>query len=403
MLRRLISGIGLGLAGALCCTALLVAAPSHTPVADAAMLGNNATVKNLLEHGADVNAAQADGMTALHWAAVNGDVDLAKMLMYAGADVNASTRVGGYTALDIAAKDGHAEMVEALLKGGADPNGADEHGTTPLMLASASGNVQAVSDLLTAGAKVNAVESVKHETALMFAAANGRTDVVNALLDHGADWRPTTAILNWTKLPKGDPRLPDFSKFFSKNYAKKGAKGKPGATAAAPGAAKAGVKPAVMQAADKAPAPKKADAVDANVVVAQPNRGAQAGAGGNGDNPFLKYPKEVGTQGGLTALLFAARQGYTDTVQALLKHGADINQIDPGDHTSPLMIAIINGRFDLADQMLKEGANPNLAEVSGATPLYAVLNCVWSDKALYPQPTAYKQQKTGYLTLMKDL
>ncbi len=427
MLRRMMSGIGLGLAGALCCSVLLAAAPSHTPVADAAMVGNVATVRSLLTHGADVNAAQQDGMTALHWAAINGDVDLAKMLLYAGADVSASTRVGGFTALDIAAKDGHAAMVEALLKGGADANGTDVHGTTPLMLAAESGSVQAVNDLLAAGAKVNATEQVKHETALMFASANGRTDVVNALLDHGADWKPATSTVDWAHLPKGDPRLPDFSRYFKsggkagakkgptqggagrKADAKKSAANAPKAenNAAANASPKAATEAAPKDA--KLAMPKKADGKAkkdgaSDAVVALPNRGQQAGAGGGaGSNPFLQYPRLVGKQGGLTALLFASRQGYTDTVEALLKHGADVNEVDPGDNTSPLLIAVINGRFDLAEKLLQAGANPNLAQKNGVTPLYAVLNCVWSDKALYPQPTAYKQQQTDHITLMRDL
>ena len=111
----------------------------------------------------------------------------------------------------------------------------------------------------------------------------------------------------------------------------------------------------------------------------------------------------MGTQGGLTALEFATRQGNVGAARALLAGGADLNQADPGDHTTPLLSAIINGHFDLAEELLARGANPNAAQVNGVTPLYAALNCVWASRTLYPQPTAYRQQKTTYLKLMEDL
>jgi cytohesin len=90
-------------------------------VADAAMHGNRETVRALLKQGGDVNAAQGDGMTALHWAASNNDVELAAMLIHAGANVRAATRINGFTPLMMAARSGHAAMVGALLDSGADP------------------------------------------------------------------------------------------------------------------------------------------------------------------------------------------------------------------------------------------------------------------------------------------
>ena len=108
-------------------------------------------------------------------------------------------------------------------------------------------------------------------------------------------------------------------------------------------------------------------------------------------------------QGGLTPLLYAVRQGYQESTDALLKAGADINQPSAGDSTSPLLMAVINGHFDLAKSLLEKGANPNTASANGVTPLYGVLNVEWAPKALYPQPRAHMQQKTGYLDLMKQL
>ncbi len=128
-------------------------------------------------------------------------------------------------------------------------------------------------------------------------------------------------------------------------------------------------------------------------------KGAQKKAGPH----RISYAELVGTQGGLTALLFASRQGDLKTITALVDAGADVNEIDPGDKISPLLIAIINGRFDAAMYLLDHGANPNLAEANGVTPLYGVVNCQWHPKSEFPQPLDYAQQKTDYLTLMKAL
>src|SRR5215212_9535138 len=101
-------------------TALVAAAPSGASVADTAMRGDREAVRALLKQGADVSAAQGDGMTALHWAAERGDAALAEMLLYAGANVGAVTRIGQYTPLHLAGKTGSAAVVKALLAGGAN-------------------------------------------------------------------------------------------------------------------------------------------------------------------------------------------------------------------------------------------------------------------------------------------
>ena len=87
--------------------------------------GDAAAVKALLKKGADVNAAQGDGMTALHWAASHGDAALAQMLLSAGANIRATTRLGGITALHMASQGGHAQVVAALIAAGADANTID--------------------------------------------------------------------------------------------------------------------------------------------------------------------------------------------------------------------------------------------------------------------------------------
>src|SRR5438309_6637798 len=114
-------------AGVLALTALMYAAPV-APVADAAMAGNKDAVRTLLKQAADVNAAQGDGMTALHWAAMKDDADLVQTLLFAGANVRATTRIGSYTPLVLAAKNGSAEAMAPLLNSGADVNAATANG-----------------------------------------------------------------------------------------------------------------------------------------------------------------------------------------------------------------------------------------------------------------------------------
>ena len=92
----------------------------QSPVADAAAAGDIAAVRRLLKEGSDVNAAQGDGMTALHWAAMRGDAEMVTVLLYAGANVRATTRLGGYTPLHLASQRGHEAAIAALVEGGAE-------------------------------------------------------------------------------------------------------------------------------------------------------------------------------------------------------------------------------------------------------------------------------------------
>src|SRR5690606_12643970 len=116
----------------------------------------------------------------------------------------------------------------------------------------------------------------------------------------------------------------------------------------------------------------------------------------------LSYDELIGKKGGLTPLLFAAREGYVESVLALLDAGVDINQLS-ADHTTPLLIATINGHFDLAKLLLERGADPNIASDAGATPLFAAINAQWAPKVSFPQPVAYQQQSVDYLALMELL
>ena len=123
--------------------ALLVATaatPPDSPVADAAMRGDLEQVRELLRSGADVNAPQSDGLTALHWAADNGDAAVARVLIYAGANLGPLTRNDAYTPMHMAARGGHADVIASLLEAGADPGVATSRtGVTPMHLAAKPG------------------------------------------------------------------------------------------------------------------------------------------------------------------------------------------------------------------------------------------------------------------------
>src|SRR5262245_25494512 len=360
-----------------------------SPVADASMAKDAAAVKALIAKGADVNTPQGDGMTALHWAAKNGDAPLAQMLLYAGANVRATTRLGGYTALHLASQAGATDVVKTLLAAGAHPNAQTATGATALMLAATSGRAEAVTALLEVGANPNAVESANGETALMFAAALDRADVVRLLLQRGADARLTSTVVDRSGTTPPEEKLQQEIRDAQNARSAQAAKAATEASAAS-------------QAASAAPAAsvaeRSATAVPARAAAPQASATAVAGV----TRPFT-FSELIGRQGGLTALHFAARQGALRTVQALVEGGADIDQASPADRVSPLLIATINGQFDTAKYLLDRGANPNLASEARMTPLYAALNVEWAPRMFYPQPRAHLQQQTGYLDLAKAL
>jgi ankyrin repeat protein len=342
----LVTGLGVWL------TTARPSAQSPSAVADAAMRQDHEAVRALLRDGADVNTAQGDGMTALHWAATYGDAALAETLLYAGANVRATSRLGRFTPLHVASQGGAAGVVTALVARGADLAAATGTGATALMLAAQSGHVATVTALLAATVDVNAVERAHGQSALMFAAAYDRAEVVRLLVARGATVDLTSTVVDLAALTDpgdGEGRPPE---------------PQGGQTAAA----------------------------------AAPRRPAQAGVAG-ATRPF-RYNELIGSQGGLSALHFAARQGATAAVRALVDAGADVNLRSPGDRTTPLLIATLNGHFDLARYLVERGADPNLTSTGGAAPLYAVLNVQWAPKAAYPQPRAYLQQQTTHLELM---
>jgi ankyrin repeat protein len=157
-------------------------------LADAAEKMDRAAVRTLLKQRVDVNAPQVDGMTALHWASYQDDLETASLLVRAGANVKAGNRYG-VTPLSLACTNGNSAMVELLLKAGADPNGALPGGETALMTASRVGSLGSVKALLARGAAVQHHDERRGQTALMWAAAEGHADVAEALIEAGADVR----------------------------------------------------------------------------------------------------------------------------------------------------------------------------------------------------------------------
>ena len=354
-----------GLAGACCLAGVLHAAGPAASVAEAAKDGDREAVRALLARGADVNLAEGDGMTALHWAASRGDVEVARLLVAGGANVKAATRLGSYTPLHLAAQAGSAPIVELLAAHGAEVDAVTLTGATPLMFAAADGDRVSVKALLDAGANPNATEPARGHTPLMFAAAADRLDAVKVLLAHGADPNRETKVVDLAALSRdGDPD--------GRNL---------GQPAGARGAANRSEPPASGRRPARAPQKPRVAGVD---------------------RQFL-LNELVASEGGMTPLLFAARQGYADLVSTLLDSGVSVNQVKGGDGTSALLIATINGQFDVGRLLLERGADPNLAAENGATPLYAAINVQWAPRTLYPQPRAYLDQKLGYLDFMKLL
>ena len=160
----------------------------ESPVADAAKNGDIALIKQLLKGGVEVNEPQGDGMTALHWAAERGNTELGEVLIYAGANPIAGTRIGQYKPLHLAAKKGYADIIKILLDAGIDPNiKTSNSGSTALHLASGSGHTESVTSLLLAGAQVIIRENAWGQTPLIFAAASNHVGVMHALIDAGAN------------------------------------------------------------------------------------------------------------------------------------------------------------------------------------------------------------------------
>jgi ankyrin repeat protein len=337
-------------------------------LADAVMRQDYPTVDRLLAaKGAknDVNAAQADGTTALHWAAYHGDAKIASKLLAARANASALTDTG-ITPLSLACESGNPELVRLLLKSGADANQPLGNGETPLMMAARTGRVPVLEALLAGGAKIDTAEKLRGTTALMWAAANSNADAVRFLIAKGADINARSATVAPGRQPYLAPPGRERIQEFIDGTGLRGAiveQDKPDAQA--PGAKP---DPAEREAAKKR--------FDAEIVAA---KGAISKF--PAPAPYSKRgPKQFG---GLTPLLFAAREGDIESVKALLDAGADVNQTSEYGWTA-LLVATQNRYYKLGAFLLERGANPNLANVGGWNPLYLATDNRNIERGEYP-------------------
>jgi ankyrin repeat protein len=436
---------------ALGCAALLwllvagVTSGAGSEVADAAQKGDRAAVQKLIQQKADVNAAQVDGATALHWAVYRDDAQTADLLIRAGANVKAANSEG-VTPLSMAALYGNAPMIDKLIKAGADAKQRGPNGETMVMYAARNGNPSAVTVLLEAGAEVNVHEPIRGTTALMWAVEQKHPEAVKVLLAAGAD---PTAKSGGAGLPRNymAPRLNQRAVLLAQDRRRRAAAagityeeqlsldqksgaeiggqrglgqalgpdgnplpatpGRQGTAAPATpgqqggGAAAAPTTPAPAPAAETPAAAQPATQQPAAALPAgqqpatggrgrgraggQPPAGAPAQTDTDDDNDFV-VAGLVGTGGGgLTPLVFAAREGDIESAQLLLDAGAPINETTEYGWT-PLLTAVNNRNYRVASMLLDRGADPNLANKGAWTPLYLATDNRNIEGGDYPVP-----------------
>ncbi len=272
----------------------------------------------------------------------DGDRAGAIALLKQRADVNAA-EPDGTTALDWAVRQDDRELVDLLIKAGANVKAANRYGVTPLYLACVNGSAPVIAKLLDAGADANAA-TTEGETPLMTVARTGSVEAAKVLLAAGADvnskeqWRQQTPLM-WA-VAESHPEM---------------------------------AQELIAHGAD----------VNARQVT------------WNWERQMTKEPREKWMPlGGLTPLLFAARQGCLDCARILLKAGAQIDATDPND-TSPALMAVINGHYDFAAFLLDQGADPNVADETGRTALYAAVDMHTMPGSNRPAPSEIENKLTS--------
>jgi uncharacterized protein len=304
------------------------AAPVNSPVADSAMKGDTAALRVLIQKKADVNAVQADGATAIQWAAYRNDVEMADLLIAAGANVKLANREGA-TPLWLAAENGGSRMIGKLLEAGADPNGRTPNGETPLMMAARNGNVSALEILLDHKADPSLKENLRGTTALMWAVEQSHPEAVKTLVARGADVNaasnPDTRNSRLNLAPTVQERILQDKLFDA--FATGG----------------------------------KIQLTPGGPLVSLEDLAETYGQSGKKDG------------GGLTPLVYAAREGCFQCAQILVEAGAKANQTTTYGW-SPLLTATQNRHYKLAAYLLDHGADPNLANNGGWTPLYLAID-----------------------------
>lgn len=371
---------------------------AQSELADAAMQHDGAAVQRLLKAGADVNGGQADGATALHWAAYNGDAELTKDLLKAGAKPGTANR-NGSTPLWLAASRGDAAVIEALLKGGADANEKLPMGRRPLMLAARSGHLDAVSVLLKNGADVNASETQRGTTALMQAADQGHALVVAELIKHGANIAAVTtavmrdgrtAALGQSEDPRKTVQLqtvavlceqknPDIAKIRQLRMLDIDGTGK--------------VKPV----ADADLCKVRKVGIGFVVDEATTDGAAAEATSSRGRNRFAAREPDGGE---LTALIYAARSGAVEAARVLLEAGANVNQTSRYGW-SPLLAATQNQNYQMGKFLIEHGADVNLANKGDWSPLYLATDNRNIEGGDYPTRTSDMDQ-LDFIKLLLD-
>ncbi len=428
----------------------------------AAQRGDAEMGATLLVAGARTSAGTRIGRyTPLHLAARGGRAGMIALLVEAGADPDARTTNSGATPLHLAAASGEPAAVAALLDAGAEVDALESAwGQTPLIFAASAGRTAVVRALLAAGADpslaARPVDVV--ERAAADRAANRRLSEFLAAFKEkeggGPNWQPSPSQVQaaieaarriqrkWPDVPKpedDDQRAQD-----SEGGEAPAATGAEADSTAAAGADSADTTDSAEAAADSVEATDSAesaadsvettdsaesaaDRVEATDSVgaadkpdtadsaesaadsasspedAETDLHAEPDSADDGEPRPLSYAQLVGAWGGLTPLLHAVRQGHAETVAALLDEGAEIDQPSAGDATAPLLMAAINGQFDLALELIERGADPNAASDAGTVPLFAVLERRWAPRASYSHPVEHERQRATYMDVLKAL
>lgn len=358
-------------------TWILAVVVALTPVVDAVKAGDVERLRALVAAGADVNAAEGDGATALHWAAYGNDEALVETLLAAGARADAANDLG-ITPLHLAAANGHAGVVSRLLAHGAAPDPPSEAGVTPLMLAARTGSAEVVRILLSRDATSETREPARGQTALMWAAANRHPDVVRVLVGRGANVHVRTGTRPLIAMLDRGPRRTVKTSIQDAQEVQRG-----GSTA-------------ILFAAQSGDTESVRVLLDAGADVndtAADGRSALVLATFSGHPDTARALVDAGADvnadgAGYTPLHAAALRGDLATVQALLARGADPDRSlakgspvrrfgsqwalsTPMTGGTPLMVAAIYLELDIMRALLAAGASPDVALADGTTPLLA--------------------------------
>jgi ankyrin repeat protein len=351
---------------------------ASTPLIDAVKQQDKAAVRALLQQKrVDVNAAQGDGATALHWAAYLDDAELVDLLLAGGANVNVANDLS-ITPLYLASVNRSATIVRKLLAKGANPNIASETGVTPLMESARSGNADVVRALLNHGAHVNAKERDRDQTALMWAVARRHVDVVKALLEHKADIHARTRTRPLRVMLDQGPRRTVKTSMQDARQIDAG-----GQTALLFAAQVGDVESArLLLAAGANVNDSAADANSALVLAAFAGHSNVAGV-------LIEAGADVNSAGGgYSALHAAVLRSDLATVKALLARGANANaQLTKGSPVrrfgsqwalptplagaTPLFVAALYLEVDIIRALVAAGAEHSLGLPDGTTPLLA--------------------------------